>query len=1055
MGIFSFNAAKRADELYQKGSYLKAAQLYEKAERWEDAAQVYHKKLGDIDKAVEAYEKLGRGQKAAEILEGEGRYRDAIAKYQQAGLNHKAAEASLKNKQPLRAAKFFEQADRYERAAECYLDGGDVDSALRVLEKEGDELRQRSSGKSDQFLDQRLRHLDRQRADLLEKLGRRRDAARLLIKLGRTDRAAGLFEKAGATEEAARAYISIGKEKDALRLVEDTEDVDPELKAEILANAGRQKEAGEIFEEIGKLAAAASAFQAAGDLLRAADLWRQEESFRIAADLYHQAGKYYDAATCFARAQEHKLAAESFVKAGSASNAADAYVTAEEWLKAAEQYLVAENTEDALKILQSIEVEDDAYVAGSLLLVPILVDAGLEQAAQERLLELRDLREQGREIVRHEFFYCQARFLEARGKFPAAEKAYQKVLADRIDFRDTVKRHEMMRARIASEKLLQEEDTTGVTRALEAERNSTQRIGLKPSKASTGTHSFAPDGTKTGADTGTRPRTSSTKKSHSAIIELPVTIEDRIEPWWHGADFLLAKEKETGEQVHMVSFPLAVIGERVGAFQHITRQVSTIQHRAILTLKRAEVASDKVLLIYEAFDGQTLSSALSENRSFTPRMALHIIQQLCEALTSAHKLGVTHQWLSPKTILINHENHCRMVGVGLREFLDVGTDSTSRAYLSPEVRQDLIIGPTSDIYSLGLLAMELLGAQLPMGLDRMETLDDVEVKWSDEVREELPSSLLKFLVRCLESNPLARPQTSELGAALSSIGFVPGQVLSNRYEILGEIGRGGMSRVYKARDQDLGGEVAIKSVITPALGRTEDEERLFREVQISRRITHSNVVRVHDMGRFPGGIFIIMELLEGPGLDEVISQEAPLELERTRNLVIEIASALGEAHRLQIVHRDLKPGNVILVGGRAKVLDFGIARMSDDSSNHLTRTGEVIGSPLYMAPEQIQGLELDGKCDLYALGVITYTLLSGKEPFVGSTPTAVVMKHLNEAPPDIQELRPGLPKAWAELLQRLMAKKPEDRYPDAAALIEALKKLPTEDTEDKESPSAP
>ncbi|MEO1369780.1 MAG: serine/threonine-protein kinase, partial [Acidobacteriota bacterium] len=316
-----------------------------------------------------------------------------------------------------------------------------------------------------------------------------------------------------------------------------------------------------------------------------------------------------------------------------------------------------------------------------------------------------------------------------------------------------------------------------------------------------------------------------------------------------------------------------------------------------------------------------------------------------------------------------------------------------------------------------------------------------DVRWPAEVEKEIPSSLRLFLVRCLDKDPLARPSTAEMAAALAAIGFLPGQLLDDRYEIVREIGRGGMSRVYRAIDRDLGGDLAIKTVLTPALGRTEDEERLFREVQISRRITHTNVVRVHDLGRFPGGIFVIMELLEGPGLDEVIRDEAPVERGRVKGLLLEIASALGEVHRLQIVHRDLKPGNVILVDGRVKVLDFGIARVTDDST-HLTRTGEVIGSPLYMSPEQIQGHPLDGRCDLYALGVITYTLLSGREPFAADSPTSVVLKHLNEPPPNIKQIVPDLPDEWVALLDRMLAKKPEDRFADAEAVFEAASALP-------------
>ncbi|MCG8460329.1 MAG: serine/threonine protein kinase, partial [Holophagales bacterium] len=240
-----------------------------------------------------------------------------------------------------------------------------------------------------------------------------------------------------------------------------------------------------------------------------------------------------------------------------------------------------------------------------------------------------------------------------------------------------------------------------------------------------------------------------------------------------------------------------------------------------------------------------------------------------------------------------------------------------------------------------------------------------------------------------------------------------------------------------------GGEVAIKTLLAPSLGRAEDEQRLFREAQISRRISHPNVVRVHDIGRFPGGIFIIMELLEGPGLDEVIRTEAPLPRGRVKQILTEVTSALTEAHRLSIVHRDLKPGNVILMDGRVKVLDFGIARMSDDSANpHLTRTGEVIGSPLYMSPEQIQGKELDGRSDLYSLGVIGYTLLCGREPFIAESPTEVVIKHMNEAPPDMRRHIPDLEDEWIDVIERLLRKEPSERYASAGELLESLPGLP-------------
>ncbi|MCP5112418.1 MAG: serine/threonine protein kinase, partial [bacterium] len=167
----------------------------------------------------------------------------------------------------------------------------------------------------------------------------------------------------------------------------------------------------------------------------------------------------------------------------------------------------------------------------------------------------------------------------------------------------------------------------------------------------------------------------------------------------------------------------------------------------------------------------------------------------------------------------------------------------------------------------------------------------------------------------------------------------------------------------------------------PAGGPTEDQDRLFREVQICRKISHPNVVRVHDFGRFPGGIFVIMELLDGPGLDAVIRKEAPLPAARVKTVLTGIAGALAEAHHLKIIHRDLKPSNVLVTMHDdtpvPKVIDFGIAKATQAELTErtiFTRFQEFIGTPAYMSPEQAQmsGLDVDTRSDVYALGVLLY-----------------------------------------------------------------------------------
>ena len=268
--------------------------------------------------------------------------------------------------------------------------------------------------------------------------------------------------------------------------------------------------------------------------------------------------------------------------------------------------------------------------------------------------------------------------------------------------------------------------------------------------------------------------------------------------------------------------------------------------------------------------------------------------------------------------------------------------------------------------------------------------------------------------------------------------LIRGSRIADRYEVLSLLGRGGMGRVYKAHDRELDEVVAIKTVLQPATG---DEARLFREVQICRRISHPNVVRVYDLGRFPGGLFVTMEYLEGRNLELLIEEESPLPFERIRAILVGVASGLREAHSLGVIHRDLKPANVMVTASRVKILDFGIACMQGGDLR-LTQAGFVMGSPMYMSPDQLQGKELDGRSDLYSFGILAYTLIGGREPFEHSDPTVLALKQLREKHADIRDLRPETPAAWAAFLDRLLAKEPEERFQSAQEVLDALAELP-------------
>jgi tetratricopeptide (TPR) repeat protein len=305
-------------------------------------------------------------------------------------------------------------------------------------------------------------------------------------------------------------------------------------------------------------------------------------------------------------------------------------------------------------------------------------------------------------------------------------------------------------------------------------------------------------------------------------------------------------------------------------------------------------------------------------------------------------------------------------------------------------------------------------------------------------------------LRLLDEPPAPMTTTdaffTELTAAppsgTTSVQLFPGHRLAARYDILSQLGRGGMGRVYKAHDLELGETVAIKTLLRPSEGGQE-ESRLLREVQICRRISHPNVVRVYDLGRFPGGLFVTMEYLEGRSLDRVIAQDSPIPFDRVRAILAEVAEGLGEAHALGVVHRDLKPANIMVTAGRVKILDFGIARViAEGHDPRMTQAGFVLGSPSYMSPDQLQGMDLDGRSDLYSLGILAYTLIAGREPFESPDPTVLALKQLRDAPPDIRGFRTETPDAWIVFLDKLVAKDREDRFQSAAEILDALRALP-------------
>ena len=263
--------------------------------------------------------------------------------------------------------------------------------------------------------------------------------------------------------------------------------------------------------------------------------------------------------------------------------------------------------------------------------------------------------------------------------------------------------------------------------------------------------------------------------------------------------------------------------------------------------------------------------------------------------------------------------------------------------------------------------------------------------------------------------------------------------LADRYSIERELGRGGMAVVYLARDEKLGRQVALK-VLRPELAASLGAERFLREIEIAAKLTHPNILALHDCGEADGQLYYTMPFLEGESLRDRLNREKQLSIEDAMQITREVADALGHAHSMGLVHRDIKPENILFQSGHALVADFGIARaVTEAGAETLTETGLAIGTPAYMSPEQASGnKDIDARSDLYSLGCVLYEMLSGEAPFSAPTPQALIAKKLAEPTPRISVVRELVPQSVEVALTRALAKTPADRFVTAQQFVHAL-----------------
>ena len=299
----------------------------------------------------------------------------------------------------------------------------------------------------------------------------------------------------------------------------------------------------------------------------------------------------------------------------------------------------------------------------------------------------------------------------------------------------------------------------------------------------------------------------------------------------------------------------------------------------------------------------------------------------------------------------------------------------------------------------------------------------------------MSSASLTLPTRSRLPDPLATAADDELRAHIE-------RALTAHYELDCEIGRGGMGIVYRAKDRRLKRQVAIKLLPPELAFRSEIKLRFLREAETAAQLSHPNIVPIYTVDEQAGLVFFVMAYISGDNLAKRLHERGVLTVEETRKILRDVGDALAYAHERGVVHRDIKPDNILLdaVTGRPMVTDFGIARAMDGSGDsRLTATGMAIGTPAYMSPEQAAGeREIDGRSDLYSLGILGYQMLTGEPPFTAGSTPAMLVKHISEQPMPVQQRRNDVPTDLARSVMMLLEKDPANRFPNASALVAAL-----------------
>jgi serine/threonine protein kinase len=523
--------------------------------------------------------------------------------------------------------------------------------------------------------------------------------------------------------------------------------------------------------------------------------------------------------------------------------------------------------------------------------------------------------------------------------------------------------------------------------------------------------------------------------------------------------------------------------ELYARFMDVTRRAKALRHPGLVSVDHVHCASDgRFVVVSEPVTGTTAQAFLDARGPLSSDQAINWGVSLCEALQFLHDHELVHGCLSPQHVFLDGPKDAptvRLLDTALMLFRDVRSLPVPKdrvlvpaQYLAPERVVGQRATPGADVYGLGVMLYELLTGQPPFAGETTAITKHLHLTahvpampphltaWEEVFERALakdPAHRFRSMVEFrqalvdleLRVTNVEGPSPIVQGVAIpasTQSGIRPADAVETigTWRVERTIGEGGMGRVVEARHLTLNLRAAIKILHPQLTAHADQVQRFVQEAQSISQLDHPGIVKVFDLINEPGRVAFVMEHLEGTTIKQ-LARERPLELVRALRLSAQAARALAAAHAIGVIHRDIKPDNLFVSepSEQLKILDFGVARVRQRPAEipRLTQVGQVVGTPLWMAPEQVLGDEVDERADLYALATVLYTLIARRFPFEGAAMSEVVMSRLSIEPKPVGDysfLGEPIPRRLQQVLSVCLAREPARRMRSAVAMAEAM-----------------